>query len=133
MPVSHRRDSIVSGYAAGTITRTQEGASSDMPEFTLPPLPYPYEALEPTIDTTTMQIHHDKHHQAYVNNLNAALKDHPTFFEKTVEEIVSNLSAVPEAVRTAVQNNAGGHVNHTFFWEIMTPGGSKTPTGALAA
>lgn len=103
-----------------------------MPEFTVPPLPYPYEALEPTIDTATMQIHHDKHHQAYVNNLNAALKDYPEFFDKTPEAIVSNLSAVPEAVRTAVQNNAGGHVNHTFFWEIMTPGGSTAPTGALA-
>lgn len=103
-----------------------------MPEFTLPPLPYPYEALEPTIDTTTMQIHHDKHHQAYVTNLNNALKEHPEFFEKSVEWIVGNLNAIPEAVRTAVRNNAGGHVNHTFFWEIMTPGGSKEPTGALA-
>lgn len=103
-----------------------------MPEFTLPPLPYPYEALEPTIDTATMQIHHDKHHQAYVNNLNAALKDYPAFFEKSAEEIVSNLSSVPEAVRTAVQNNGGGHVNHTLFWEIMTPGGSTEPTGKLA-
>jgi Fe-Mn family superoxide dismutase len=103
-----------------------------MPEFTLPPLPYPYEALEPTIDTTTMQIHHDKHHQAYVTNLNNALKEHPEFFEKSAEWIVGNLNAIPEPVRTAVRNNAGGHVNHTFFWEIMTPGGSKEPTGALA-
>jgi Fe-Mn family superoxide dismutase len=103
-----------------------------MPEFTLPPLPYPYEALEPTIDTETMKIHHDKHHQAYVNNLNAALKDHPDFLEKDVVWIVKNLNAVPEAVRTAVRNNAGGHVNHTMFWEIMAPGGSKEPTGALA-
>ena len=103
-----------------------------MPEFTLPPLPYDYAALEPTIDTLTMQIHHDKHHAAYVNNLNAALKDYPDFFNKTVEEIISNLNAVPEAARTAVRNNGGGHANHTLFWEIMTPGGSKTPTGALA-
>ena len=103
-----------------------------MPEFTLPPLPYPYEALEPNIDTETMKIHHDKHHQAYVTNLNNALKEAPEFYEKTAVEIVANLSAVPEAIRMAVRNNAGGHVNHTFFWEIMAPGGSTTPTGALA-
>lgn len=104
-----------------------------MPEFTLPPLPYPYEALEPHIDTLTMQIHHDRHHQTYVNNLNAALKDHPAFFEKTVEAILADLASVPEAVRTAVRNNGGGHANHTLFWEIMTPGGSSEPTGDLAA
>ncbi len=104
-----------------------------MPEFTLPPLPYDYAALEPTIDTQTMQIHHDKHHQAYVTNLNAALKDTPQFFDKTPEELIKNLDAIPEAARAAVRNNGGGHVNHTFFWQIMTPGGSKTPTGALAA
>lgn len=103
-----------------------------MPEFTLPPLPYPYEALEPNIDTDTMKIHHDKHHQAYVTNLNNALQAAPEFFDKTAEEIVADLNAVPEAIRMAVRNNAGGHVNHTFFWEIMTPGGSTTPTGALA-
>lgn len=103
-----------------------------MSEFSLPPLPYAYEALEPIIDTTTMQIHHDKHHQAYVNNLNAALKDHPQFLEKSVEEVIADLNAVPEAVRTAVRNNGGGHANHTLFWEIMSPGGSKEPTGALA-
>ena len=104
-----------------------------MPEFTLPPLPYAYDALEPHIDTLTMQIHHDKHHAAYVANLNAALKDSPEFLEKSIEEIISNLDAVPESARTAVRNNGGGHINHTFFWEIMTPGGAKEPTGALAA
>jgi len=103
-----------------------------MPEFTLPALPYPYEALEPHIDTETMKIHHDKHHQAYITNLNNALKEAPEFFEKTPEEIVANLSAVPESIRTAVRNNAGGHVNHTFFWELMAPGGSTAPTGELA-
>ena len=103
-----------------------------MPEFTLPPLPYAYEALEPHIDTLTMQIHHDKHHAAYVNNLNAALKDAPEFFEKSIEEILADLNAVPEALRNAVRNNGGGHANHTLFWEIMTPGGSTGPTGALA-
>ncbi len=101
--------------------------------FELPPLPYDYAALEPTIDTLTMQIHHDKHHLAYVNNLNAALKDYPEYFEKSIEDIVTNLSSVPEAIRPAVRNNGGGHLNHTFFWEILTPGGPAAPTGALAA
>src|SRR5690349_1653709 len=103
-----------------------------MPEFTLPPLPYDYAALEPTIDTLTMQIHHDKHHAAYVNNLNAALKDASDLQNKSVENLISNLNAVPEAIRTAVRNNGGGHANHTMFWEIMKPGGSQAPTGALA-
>src|SRR5690348_7939387 len=98
----------------------------------LPPLPYDYAALEPTIDTQTMQIHHDKHHAAYVNNLNAAVKDHPDLQSKSVEDLISNLNAVPEAIRTAVRNNGGGHANHTMFWEIMKPGGSNQPTGALA-
>jgi superoxide dismutase, Fe-Mn family len=100
--------------------------------FELPALPYAYEALEPTIDTKTMQIHHDKHHLAYVNNLNAALKDTPEYFEKSIEEIVANLNSVPEGIRAAVRNNGGGHLNHTLFWEIMTPGGPEAPTGALA-
>ncbi|MBC7527512.1 MAG: superoxide dismutase [Chthonomonadaceae bacterium] len=103
-----------------------------MPEFTLPALPYDVAALEPHIDAQTMTIHHDKHHQTYVNNLNAALKDQTAFDGKTVEEIVSNLDSVPEAARTAVRNNGGGHVNHTLFWDILTPGGSNTPTGELA-
>src|ERR1043166_8193013 len=103
-----------------------------MPEFSLPPLPYAYEALEPVIDTQTMQIHHDKHHAAYVNNLNAALKDHPDLQSKSIEDLIKGINSVPEAIRTAVRNNAGGHANHTLFWEIMRPGGSKEPTGALA-
>ena len=105
-----------------------------MPEFTLPPLPYDYAALEPTIDTTTMQIHHDKHHATYVTNLNAALKDFNAITEQSIEVILINLDTlpVPDATRTAIRNNGGGHANHTLFWEIMTPGGSKTPTGALA-
>ncbi len=100
--------------------------------FTLPPLPYAYDALEPHIDKETMTIHHDKHHGAYVNNLNAALEGKADLASKSVEELVSNLNAVPEDIRTAVRNNGGGHVNHTLFWEIMTPGGAKEPTGALA-
>jgi Fe-Mn family superoxide dismutase len=102
-----------------------------MAEFTLPPLPYAYEALEPHIDTTTMQIHHDKHHLAYVNNLNAALKDHADLQSKSIEEILGNIGAVPEGIRTAVRNNGGGHHNHTLFWEIMGPGGGGAPGGAL--
>ena len=104
-----------------------------MPEFTLPPLPYDYAALEPTIDTLTMQIHHDKHHAAYVNNLNAALKDYPDLQNLTVEALISDLGALPEAIRTAVRNNGGGHANHTLFWEIMKPGGATEPQGALGA
>jgi len=103
-----------------------------MPEFQLPPLPYPYEALEPHIDTQTMQIHHDKHHAAYVNNLNAALKEHPDLQSKSIEDLLRGINSVPEAIRTAVRNNGGGHANHTMFWEIMGPGGGGAPSGALA-
>ena len=99
---------------------------------TLPPLPYPANALEPHIDTKTMEIHHGKHHQAYVNNLNKALESAPELASKTSAELVKNLSSVPEAIRAAVRNNAGGDVNHTQFWETMTPGGAKAPAGKLA-
>jgi Fe-Mn family superoxide dismutase len=114
------------------MTRYPWKENAAMPEYTVPPLPYDYSALEPTIDEQTMRIHHDKHHAAYVNNLNAALKDNPELSSKSVEDLISNLNAVPEAIRTAVRNNGGGHANHTLFWEIMTPGGSTAPTGALA-
>ena len=100
--------------------------------FTLPPLPYDYNALEPHIDEQTMRIHHDKHHAAYVNNLNAALEPHADLQKKSVEELIANLDALPEAIRTPVRNNGGGHVNHTMFWEMMAPGGAKEPAGALA-
>jgi superoxide dismutase, Fe-Mn family len=98
----------------------------------LPPLPYDYAALEPHIDETTMRIHHDKHHAAYVTNLNAALETQAAFADRGLEDLLRNISEVPEAVRTAVRNNGGGHHNHTLFWEVMTPGGAKAPTGALA-
>jgi Fe-Mn family superoxide dismutase len=101
-------------------------------EYTLPPLPYDFGALEPNIDARTMEIHHDKHHAAYVNNLNAALKDHPDHQGKPIEQLIANLAAVPEAVRTAVRNNGGGHANHSLFWQVMKPGGGGEPTGALA-
>jgi superoxide dismutase, Fe-Mn family len=98
----------------------------------LPPLPYAFDALEPHIDAETMKIHHGKHHQAYVTNLNAALEKHPELQSKTVEELVSGLSSVPEDIRTAVRNNGGGHVNHTMFWQIMAPNAGGAPTGAIA-
>jgi superoxide dismutase, Fe-Mn family len=96
----------------------------------LPPLPYAKDALEPHIDALTMEIHHDKHHQAYVNNLNAALEKHPEI-ELSLEDMLKNLAGVPEDIRGAVRNNGGGHWNHTFFWDLMTPGGSKEPVGSL--
>ena len=102
-----------------------------MAEHTLPPLPYDYSALEPHIDTQTMQIHHDKHHATYVNNLNAALKEHPDLQDKSAEQLIKDIDSVPEGIRTAVRNNGGGHLNHTLFWEIMTPGGPDQPSGDL--
>ena len=100
--------------------------------FTLPPLPYDYNALEPHIDEQTMRIHHDKHHQAYVNNLNTALESAPELQSKSLEELLTGLDAIPESIRMAVRNNGGGHYNHTLFWEIMAPGGANTPVGGLA-
>ena len=100
--------------------------------FTVPPLPYDYGALEPHIDTQTMQIHHDKHHAAYVNNLNAALEGNADLQNATIEEILNNIKDVPESIRQAVINNGGGHANHTMFWEIMGPNGGGEPSGALA-
>lgn len=100
--------------------------------YTLPSLPYAFDALEPHIDARTMEIHHDKHHAAYINNLNNALKDHPELAAKPVNDLIADLSAVPEAIRTAVRNNGGGHSNHTFFWEIMGPGKGGAPVGTLA-
>src|ERR687896_684095 len=98
----------------------------------VPPLPYDYNALEPHIDEQTMRIHHDRHHGTYVDNLNRALEPHPDLGNKSIEDLISNLNAVPEAIRTAVRNNGGGHINHTMFWEQMAPGGASEPSGALA-
>jgi Fe-Mn family superoxide dismutase len=100
--------------------------------FTLPPLPYDYKALEPHIDEQTMRIHHDKHHAAYVNNLNAALEPHPDLQNKSIEELLAGVDRLPEAIRAPVRNNGGGHANHTMFWEMMAPGGAKEPTAELA-
>ena len=100
--------------------------------YELPPLPYANNALEPHIDAATMEIHHDKHHQAYITNLNKALEGHADLSSKPIEELIANLGDVPEAARTAVRNNGGGHANHSFFWKIMGPNGGGEPTGELA-
>ncbi len=100
--------------------------------YTLPELGYAKNALEPHIDTLTMEIHHDKHHAAYVNNLNKALEAAPELASQSIDELISNLNKVPEAIRPAVRNNGGGHANHTLFWETLAPGGATAPTGKLA-
>ena len=100
--------------------------------YELPKLPYPNDALEPHIDAKTMEIHHDKHHQAYITNLNKAIEGKPGLEGKSIEDLISNLNAVPEDIRTAVRNNGGGHANHSFFWQIMGPNGGGEPTGKLA-
>lgn len=100
--------------------------------FTLPALPYAYNALEPHFDARTMEIHHTKHHQAYINNVNKALEAHPELAAKTVEDLVRGLADVPESIRGVVRNNGGGHANHALFWTILGPGCGGTPSGALA-
>jgi Fe-Mn family superoxide dismutase len=100
--------------------------------YELPPLPYPFDALEPNIDAKTMEIHHDRHHATYVTNLNKALEGHPELGNQSVEDLVRNINQVPEDIRTAVRNNGGGHANHSFFWKIMGPNGGGEPTGAVA-
>ncbi len=103
--------------------------------YELAPLPYDYAALEPFIDAETMKLHHDKHHQAYINNVNGALANHPNLAAKSVDDLISDLNAIPEDIRGVVRNNGGGHSNHSMFWTIMAPpksGGGGNPTGALA-
>ena len=101
--------------------------------YTLPPLPYAPSALEPHIDTKTMEIHHGKHHQAYINNANAKLEAHPALAAKSVEALISDLAAVPDDIRTVIRNNAGGHANHSLFWTVIGPNCGGEPTGDLAA
>jgi Fe-Mn family superoxide dismutase len=103
-----------------------------MAEYTLPPLPYPPNALEPHVDARTMEIHHGKHHQAYITNLNNALKDHPEHQGKPIEELIAHLDKLPESIRTAVRNNGGGHANHAMFWKLMAPNAGGAPKGPLA-
>ena len=100
--------------------------------FQLPALPYANDALEPHIDAQTMEIHHDRHHNTYVTNLNAALESAPELQNKSLEDLIANLDSVPENIRTAVRNNGGGHANHTFFWTILSPNGGGQPVGELA-
>ncbi|MGF2162286.1 superoxide dismutase [Enterococcus avium] len=99
--------------------------------YTLPDLPYGYDALEPYIDVETMHLHHDKHHNTYVTNLNAAIEKYPELGEQSIEELMKNLNEVPEDIRTAVRNNGGGHANHSFFWKTMAPNAGGEPTGAI--
>jgi len=120
-----RADSLPNGQAAGPPATPSPGP------FSLPPLPYAYDALEPSFDAETMHLHHDKHHQTYVNNLNAAVAAHPELVGKSVDQLVANLTAAPESIRTAVRNNGGGHANHSFWWPTLGKGGSA-PTGELA-
>lgn len=103
-----------------------------MAKFELPELPYAYDALEPTIDKETMNIHHTKHHNTYVTNLNGALEGQSDLQNKSIEDLISDLNAVPENIRTAVRNNGGGHANHSLFWKILSPNGGGTPSGELA-
>ena len=98
----------------------------------LPPLPYAPNALEPHLDARTVEIHHDKHQAAYINNLNAALEKHPELFSKSIEELISDLKSIPDDIRTAVRNNGGGAVNHKLFWDLMGPNGGGKPSGKLA-
>jgi Fe-Mn family superoxide dismutase len=101
--------------------------------FEVPSLKFSFDALEPAIDARTMEIHHDKHHAGYVTNLNKALESAPDYYSQPVEQILKEINKVPEAIRTAVRNNGGGHANHSLFWEVLNPGGSKSPSGALLA
>ena len=101
--------------------------------FTLPALPYAYDALTPYIDEETMHLHHEKHHNTYITNVNAALEKHPELAEKTIEELLADLNSVPEDIRTAVRNNGGGHANHSLFWTVLAPHAGGEPTGAAKA
>lgn len=118
--------STVTASAIPLLAQASEG------EFTLPPLSYDYAALEPTIDSETMQLHHDKHHASYVKKLNAAIAKYPELKGQSVEQLLQNLEQLPEEIQTTVRNNGGGHANHTLFWSIMSPKGGGQPTGEIA-
>ena len=131
-PVSRRTLLVASAAAAAVAALPASPSQAETPgSATLPPLPYGYDANEPFIDAQTMQLHHDKHHAAYVNNLNAALKDHPQLSALPLPELLARLPEVPDPIRTAVRNNAGGHANHSMFWQIMG-GNGGAPAGDLA-
>ena len=99
--------------------------------FELPQLKFDFDALEPAIDARTMEIHHDKHHATYVTNLNKALESATDLYSKSIEDVLKAINTVPDAIRTAVRNNGGGHANHSLFWDVLNPGGKKAPSGAL--
>ncbi len=113
-------------------TNPAESAGDNTMAYELPALPYKFDALEPHIDAKTMEIHHDKHHAAYVTNVNKALVEHPDLAKLPIEQLISDMNKVPETIRTAVRNNGGGHANHTLFWQIMKPGGGGAPSGKVA-
>lgn len=129
----NRRDVMMLAGACGVTAMFGATASSALAEATLPTLGYAADALEPYIDARTMEIHHGKHHQAYINNLNKALADHPTLQTMPLEKLLADLPSVPEAIRTTVRNNGGGHLNHSLFWRMMAPGGGKQSRGAIGA
>lgn len=119
-------------FFGNAIASAQAADAPPTGPFTLPALPYAYDALEPHIDAETMKIHHDKHHAAYVNNANKALAGHPDLAKMSVTDLISHLDEVPEDIRTTLRNNAGGHANHSMFWLVMKPGGGGKPAGKLA-
>ncbi|GAC1470608.1 MAG: superoxide dismutase [Chamaesiphon sp.] len=121
-----------SAWAAQPTEESKIQQTGKTETFQLPPLPYDYKALEPHIDASTMRFHHDKHHAAYVKNLNAAVDKYPQLKSKSAEELLAELNSLPEDIRTTVRNNGGGHVNHTMYWEIMSPNGGGEPKGAIA-
>ncbi|MBO3463063.1 superoxide dismutase [Aetokthonos hydrillicola Thurmond2011] len=120
-------------FAQNTTEKSNPGSAEQAGVIQLPPLPYAYNALEPHIDAKTMQFHHDKHHAAYVKNLNEAFKKHPEIKNKKLEDLLVNLETVPKDIRTKIRNNGGGHLNHSMFWQIMKPNGGGEPTGAIAS
>jgi Fe-Mn family superoxide dismutase len=128
----NRRDMLRAASVFAVSAAVPSFARAQPKGFTLPPLPYPADALEPSIDAETMTIHHDKHHQAYVDNLNKALADQPEWLSKPIEEVVVNYAKLPEAIQSAVRNNGGGHLNHSWFWQMMAkPGTGGQPSGDL--
>ena len=124
---------IAATYSFQTARAAEVVKPDSTGEFKLPPLPYGYDALEPHIDTRTMQIHHDKHHAGYVKNLNGAIAKYPQLKGKTAEALLQTLSSLPDDIRLIVRNNGGGHVNHSMYWQIMAPKAGGAPTGAIAA
>lgn len=134
MPSLTRRSLLAGAAAAVLLPRPSLAQQAAAGPFSLPPLPYPFDALEPHIDARTMELHHDRHHAAYVNNLNNALKDHGELAKLPLQTLLARLGEVPEHIRAVVRNNAGGHANHTMFWTVMGPGGGGgAPQGDLAA